>query len=74
MVCAPKQGCWLGSAESELAVLSSQYLGRRILDKQTLIDEIAPSEQERNANHTEANLHFTTCTARTKLTDLYPLI
>jgi hypothetical protein len=47
----PKHGGWLDLAESELGVLSSQYLDRRIPDKQTLVDEIADWEQERNANH-----------------------
>ena len=32
-------------------ILSSQCLGRRIPDKQTLIDEIAAWEHDRNANH-----------------------
>jgi hypothetical protein len=35
----PKHGSWLDLAESELGVLSSQCLDRRIPDKQTLIDE-----------------------------------
>ena len=37
----PKHGSWLDLAESELGVLTSQCLDRRIPDKQTLIDEIA---------------------------------
>ena len=37
----PKHGSWLDLAESELGVLSSQCLDRRIPDKQTLIEEIA---------------------------------
>ena len=40
----PKHGSWLDLAESELGVLSAQYLDRRIPDKQTLIDEIAAWE------------------------------
>jgi hypothetical protein len=51
----PKHGSWFDLAESELGVLSSQCLDRRIPDKQTLIDEVAAWEQERNANHTKAN-------------------
>ena len=68
----PKHGSWLNLAESELGVLSSQCLDRRIPDKQTLIDEVAG--WERNANHTKANWHFTTATARVKLKHLYPAI
>jgi hypothetical protein len=37
----PKHGSWLDMAESELGVLSSQCLDRRIPDKQTLTDEVA---------------------------------
>jgi DDE superfamily endonuclease len=70
----PKHGSWLNLAESELGVLSSQCLDRRIPDKQTLIDEVAAWERERNANHTKANWHFTTSTARVKLKHLYPSI
>jgi len=70
----PKHGSWLDLAESELAVLTSQCLDRRIPDKQTLIDEVAAWEQERNANHTKANWHFTTSKARVKLRHLYPSI
>ena len=57
---ALQHGSWLDLAESELGVLSSQCLDRRIPDKQTLIDEIAAWEHARNANHTKANWHFTT--------------
>ena len=53
----PKHGSWLDLAESELGVLSSQCLDRRIPDKQTLIDEVAAWEEERNANHTKLALH-----------------
>jgi hypothetical protein len=56
----PKHGSWLDLAESELGVLSSQCLDRRIPDKQTLVEEIAAWEHDRNANHTKANWHFTT--------------
>ena len=70
----PKHGSWLDLAESELGVLSSQCLNRRIPDKQTLIDEVATWEQARNANHTKANWQFTTSAARVKLRHLYPAI
>ena len=43
---------WLNLAESELGVLSSQCLDRRIPDKETLIDEIAAWEHDRNAHNT----------------------
>jgi hypothetical protein len=70
----PKHGSWLDMAESELGVLSSQCLDRRIPDKQTLIDEIAAWEDDRNANHANADWQFTTADARIKLKHLYPSI
>jgi DDE superfamily endonuclease len=68
----PKHGSWLDLAESELGVLSRQCLDRRISDKQTLIEEIAAWEQDRNARRAKANWHFTTSSARIKLKHLYP--
>jgi hypothetical protein len=68
----PKHGSWLDMAESELGVLSSQCLDRRIGDKQTLIHETAAWETDRNQHHAKANWRFTTETARIKLKHLYP--
>ena len=70
----PKHGSWLDPAESELGVLTSQRLDRRIPDKQTLVDEIAAWEHDRNARHAKANWRFTTPDARIKLKHLYPSI
>src|SRR6478736_1444497 len=42
----PKHGSWLDMAESELGVLTSQCLDRRIADKQTLVEEIAAWEHD----------------------------
>ena len=70
----PKHGSWLDLAEFELGVLTCQCLDRRIPDKQTLIDEIAAWEHDRNANHTKADWQFTTKNARIKLKHLYPSI
>ena len=42
----------------------SQCLDRRIPDKQTLIEEIAAWEHDRNANHTKADWQFTTQCSR----------
>ena len=57
---------------NELGVLSSQCLGRRIPDKQTLIGEVAAWEKDRNKRHTKADWQFTTADARIKLKRLYP--
>ena len=70
----PKHGSWLNLAESELGVLSSQCLDRRIPDKQILVEEVAAWQQDRNANHAKANWRFTTPNARIKLKPLYPSI
>ncbi|MGB8397572.1 IS630 family transposase [Bradyrhizobium sp.] len=68
----PKHGSWLDMAESELGVLSTQCLDRRIPDKQTLTREVAAWEQHRNAHHAKADWQFTTADARIKLKRLYP--
>lgn len=70
----PKHGSWLDMAESELGVLSTQCLDRRIPDKKTLIKEIAAWEKYRNKHHTKADWQFTTDDARIKLKHLYPSI
>ena len=70
----PKHGSWLDLAESELGVLSSQCLDRRIPNKESLIEEIAAWELDRNANHSKANWQFSTQNARIKLKHLYPSI
>jgi DDE superfamily endonuclease len=70
----PKHGSWLDMAESELGVLTSQCLDRRIADKQTLIEEVDAGETVRNKKHTKADWQFTTANARVKLKRLYPSI
>lgn len=69
----PKHGSWLNMAESEIAVVSTQCLDRRIPDKQILIKEVAAWQHRRNARHAKANWRFTTKDARIKLKRLYPL-
>ena len=68
----PKHGSWLDMAKSELAVLASQCLDRRIPDKQILIQQVAAWEADRNAHHAKADWQFTTDDARIKLKHLYP--
>jgi len=70
----PKHGSWLDMAESELAVLSSQCLDRRIADKPTLAEEVAAWEDDRNRHHAKADWQFTTADARIKLKRLYPAL
>jgi len=68
----PKHGSWLDMAESELGVLSSQCLDRRIPDKQTLVEEVAAWQDRRNKHHAKADWQFTAADARVKLKRLYP--
>ena len=68
----PKHGSWLDMAESELAVLSTQCLDRRIPNKEALVREVAAWQDIRNKRHLKANWQFTTNNARVKLKSLYP--
>src|SRR5271166_5234064 len=68
----PKHGSWLDLAESELGVLASQCLDRRIPDKQTITDAVAAWVCDRNKTHAVAEWHFTTNDARIKFKSLYP--
>jgi hypothetical protein len=68
----PKHGSWLDMAESELSVLSTQCLDRRIADKKTLTEDVAAWEGDRNKHHVKADWQFTTADARIKLKRLYP--
>ena len=68
----PKHGSWLIMAESELGVLASQCLDRRVAERQKLETEIAAWEADRNKYHTKAIWQFTTEDARIKLKHLYP--
>jgi DDE superfamily endonuclease len=70
----PKHGSWLDLAESELAVLTSQCLDRRIPDKQILTKEVEAWGRHRNSHHAKADWHFTTDNARVKLKHLYPVV
>jgi hypothetical protein len=67
----PKHGSWLDLAESESAL---RPIDSRFPDKHALIEEVAAWEQERNANHTKSDWHFTTQDAHIKLKYLYPAI
>ena len=51
----PKHGSWLDLAESELGVLASQCLDRRIADKQILAHEVTAWQDHRNKHHAKAD-------------------
>jgi DDE superfamily endonuclease len=70
----PKHGSWLNMAETELSVLATQCLDRRIPDSTTLTQEVAAWERQRNTATCQVNWRFTTHDARIKLKRLYPSI
>jgi DDE superfamily endonuclease len=67
----PKHGSWLNIAEIELSTMAGQCLDRRIPDRETLEQEVAAWEAERNALGGRVNWQFTTDAARIKLKRLY---
>jgi hypothetical protein len=69
----PRHGSWLDMAESELSILSTQCLDRRIPDMGTLKSEVAAWETDRNNRHAITDWQFTTSDARVKLKHLYPI-
>jgi len=70
----PRHGSWRDMAETELSVLSTQCLNRRIANKQTLIKEVDAWAISRNQKHAKADWQFTAANARVKLKRLYPVI
>jgi hypothetical protein len=70
----PKHGSWLNMAETELSVLATPCLDRRIPDPTTLQQEVAACEQRRHQAKCTVDWRFTTQEARIKLKRLYPSI
>jgi hypothetical protein len=70
----PKHGSWLNMAETELSVLSTQCLDRRIGEKDELRVEVAAWERRRDTAKCRVDWQFTTADARVKLKRLYPSI
>ena len=69
----PKHGSWLNVAESELAVLSSQCLNRRLPTLAIVRREVAAWERQRNIEQVMIHWLFTTAHARRKLRHAYPI-
>jgi hypothetical protein len=69
----PEHGSWLNIAECALSVLARQCLSRRIADVDTLRDEVAAWEQERNRRPHTVKWQFRAEDARIKLKRLYPV-
>jgi DDE superfamily endonuclease len=70
----PKHGSWLNMVEIEFSVLSQQCLDRRIPNIETLTNEVAQWEKQRNDQKATVNWRFTTEVARERLQRLYPSI
>jgi hypothetical protein len=69
----PKHGSWLNVAESELAVLSSQCLNRRLPTLVIIRKEVAAWELQRNTDGVKIHWLFTTAHARRKFRHAYPI-
>jgi hypothetical protein len=70
----PKHGSWLNMAETEINIMHSQCLNRR-LDSQSLIAaEVAAWEKKRHRAKVRIHWTFTLAAARRKLRKLYPSI
>jgi len=67
----PKHGSWLNIAEIELGAMTTQYLGRRIPDIDTLSAEIKAWNMDRNNATVAVNWQFATDDARIKLNKRY---
>lgn len=74
LVCTPKHGSWLNTAEIELGASGQQCLDRRIADQATPATEVAAWVRDRNAATIGVDRQFTAAEARTKLTRLYPTL
>jgi hypothetical protein len=70
----PKHGSWLHMAETELSVLATPCVDRRIPDLTTLHQEVAAWQQRRNQAKCTVDWRFTTQEARIKLKRLYQSI
>ena len=70
----PKHGSWVNMAETEISVMNSQCLDRRLDSTILIAQEVAAWEDKRNARGTRIHWTFTLAAARQKLRKLYPSI
>jgi hypothetical protein len=68
----PKHGSWLNMVEIELSVLAGQCLKRRLPNRESVQQEVAAWERQRNATKATVQWRFTTSEARIKCKRLYP--
>ena len=70
----PTHASGLHRAESELSIVSRQYLAGRIPEEETLQGELTASEKRRHAAHATIQWRCTVQKARRKRPRLYPSI
>ena len=68
----PKHGSWLNMAETEIGIMNSQCLDRRLDSAEKVAAEVVPWESKRNAQQARIHWTFTLAVARQKLRKLYP--
>src|SRR6266436_1778207 len=70
----PKHGSWLNMAETEINIMHSQCLNRRLDSQPRIAAEVAAWEKKRNLAKARIHWTFTLAAARRKLRKLYPSI
>lgn len=70
----PKPGSWLNMAESELSILSRQFLNQRLPDQKQLQCEVTAWKKERNQAVTPMIWRFETADAYSRLGMPLPII
>jgi hypothetical protein len=70
----PKHGSWLNMAETEIGILKSQCLDRRLESQERMASEVSAWVAKRNAQKAKIHWTFTLAVARQKLRKVYPSI
>jgi len=68
----PKHGSWLNMAETEINIMNSQCLDRRLDNQPLIAAEVAAWEKRRNIARARIHWTFTLAAARRKLRKIYP--
>jgi hypothetical protein len=68
----PKHGSWLNMAETEINILKSQCLNRRLESQTRLTNEVTAWEKRRNDVQAKIHWTFTLAGARQKMRKTYP--
>jgi hypothetical protein len=70
----PEHGSWLNMAETEISIMSSQCLDRRLEAVAAVAAAVAPWENARNARKACIHWTFPRAAARRKMWKVYPSI